>query len=382
MNEQSGIRIEIVTDKGGLDAFIRVPFSIYATDPNWVAPLIIERREAFSKKDNPYFQHARAEFWIAYKGDEAVGRISAQIDEMYLQKFGSRTGHFGLIEATDDPAVFEALFGTAEAWLKEQGMSEILGPLNFSTNEECGLLVDGFDTPPSLMMGHAMTYYDGQIKGLGFSKAKDLLAYQCSIADDLPRGVRSLAAKIDAEENINIRHLRMRSLKDEVAIIVDIFNDAWVDNWGMVPFTEAEAGALASTLRPIIVPDMVGIAEIDGEPMGMFIALPNLNEAIRDLNGRLLPFGWAKLIWRLKIAGVKTARVPLMGIRKKYQGTMMGSAITFGLIKVIFDNAARRGIEGGELSWILEDNAPMRRVIEGVGAKVYKTYRLYQKQIA
>lgn len=382
MNEQGGIRIEIVTDKSGLDAFIRVPFSIYATDPNWVAPLIIERREAFSKKDNPYFQHARAEFWIAYKGDEAVGRISAQIDEMYLQKFGSRTGHFGLIEATDDPAVFEALFGTAEAWLKEQGMSEILGPLNFSTNEECGLLVDGFDTPPSLMMGHAMTYYDGQIKGLGFSKAKDLFAYQCSIADDLPRGVRSLAAKIAAEENINIRHLRMRSLKDEVAIIVDIFNDAWVDNWGMVPFTEAEAGALASTLRPIIVPDMVGIAEIDGEPMGMFIALPNLNEAIHDLNGRLLPFGWAKLIWRLKIAGVKTARVPLMGIRKEYQGTMLGSAITFGLIKVIFDNAARRGIEGGELSWILEDNAPMRRVIEGVGAKVYKTYRLYQKQIA
>lgn len=381
MSGSDAIRIEAVSTKAGMDAFIRVPFHLYQDDPAWVPPLMFERREAFSEKHNPYFEHAKAAFWVAYDGDQPVGRICAQVDDLFLEKFGSKAGHFGLIEAVDDTKVFRALFETAESWLKDQGMTEIMGPFNFNTNEECGLLVDGFETPPNLMMGHAKPYYGARVQELGFRKAKDLLAYYCRIADDLPRGVKSLAAKIEADDEIVIRHLRMKSLKEEVAIIVDIFNDAWADNWAMVPFTEAEAGALASTLRPIIIADMVGIAEINGEPMGMFICLPNLNAAIGDLDGKLLPFGWAKLLWRLKIAGVKDSRVPLMGIKKEYQGTMIGSAITFGLIKVIFDNAARRGFLGGELSWILEDNMPIRRVIEGIGAEVYKTYRIYQKPI-
>jgi GNAT superfamily N-acetyltransferase len=351
-----------------------------AAEPNYIAPLMIERQESLTAKGNPFFEHADVQFWLALKDGRDVGRISAQIDHLNPQTQDG-VGHFGMIAAEDDPEVFAALFAAAEAWLKARGCKTALGPVNLSTNEEVGLLVEGHDTPPMFMMAHDARHTPGRIEGAGYSRAKDIYAYVCSVADDLPGPILRRVRK-GAAEGVTLRMLDMKRLDAEVRTLTGILNDAWSGNWGFTPTTEAETQALANTLKLVLDPRLTWFADIDGEPAGFMVLLPNINEAIRDLQGKLFPFGWAKLIWRLKVKGVKTGRVPLMGVKRRFAGTLRGQLLPFQLIDAVAQSARKLGYERYELSWVLEDNTAMRRICDAGGAKVYKTYRLYEKALS
>ncbi len=371
-----------VEGKAALDRFIRVPWHIYADDPNWVPPLMIERRDHLNTAANPYFSHAEAQLWVALRGGRPAGRISAQIDQATLAQHGDSTGHFGFLEAEDDPALFGALLGTAETWLRQRGMTAVRGPFSFSINDESGLLIDGFDTPPSVLMGHARPYYAPRVEERGYTKAKDLIAYDFRAENDpISRTAKVLLSRIETDPRVTVRKLRKHRFQEDLSVVLDIFNDAWSDNWGFVPLGEAEIAKAARDLKPLIHEDFVAIAEIEGRPVAFAVALPNLNEAIRDLNGSLFPFGWAKLLYRLKFGKVRSARMPLMGVRKEYHGTTRGAALAYAVLIAVYEAFRARGFTQGELSWILEDNRPIRRMIETAGALPYKTYRIYEKAL-
>lgn len=380
MTALGGVEIVAVRSKRELDRFIRVPMRLGAGDPNYIAPLMLERGEALTAKGNPFFEHADVQFWLAVKDGRDVGRISAQIDHLNPQT-ADGVGHFGMIAAEDDPQVFAALFATAEAWLKAKGCKTAIGPVNLSTNEEVGLLVEGHDTPPMFMMSHDARHTPGRIEGAGYAKVKDIYAYVCSVADDLPAPILRRIRK-GLPEGVTLRTVEMKRLDEEVQTLTSILNDAWSGNWGFTPTTAAETKALATTLRLLIDPRLAWFAEIDGEPAGFMILLPNINEAIADLKGKLFPFGFAKLLWRLKVKGPKTGRVPLMGVRRKFAATLRGQLLPLQLIDAVAQAARKLGYERYELSWVLEDNTAMRRICDAGGAKVYKTYRLYEKALA
>jgi len=367
-----------VTDRTQLDHFIRFPQRLYEHDPNWVCPLFFEQKERFSSK-NPFFQHARWRAWVASRGGQPVGRISAQIDTLHLEKFRDNTGHFGCLEAEDDQRVFDALFATAESWLRDEGMTRVTGPFNLSINEECGLQIDGFDTPPRIMMVHGRPYYGRAVEAAGFKKAVDLLAYHQHPDFGIPKVMQRLVRRV--ADRVRIRPLNRKQLPAELELMRDIFNDAWSDNWGMVPFTAAEFAEVGKAMSLLIDDDFVQIAEVDGEPAAMIICLPNVNEAIKDLHGKLLPLGWLKLLWRLKVRYPKSARIPLMGVRKKYHHTPFGPALSFMITDSLRHPVLARGIRDMEMSWILEHNSGMRSIIESLGGVAYKTYRLYEKTL-
>jgi hypothetical protein len=359
--------------------FLHLPWSLYAGDPNWIPPLLLERREHLSRR-NPFFRHAAFQAWIARRGSQTVGRISAQVDRLHLERYDDRTGFFGLFEAQDDPQVFQALFDAAQTWLREQGMRRVLGPFNLSINDECGLLVEGFDTPPMIMMGHALPYYPGRIEELGFTGAQDLLAYRIKADFAPPRHLDTLISRVAGR--VRLRRMRRGKFAEDLAIIRDIFEDAWSKNWGFVPFTSEEFAELGKNLKLLVPLDYIRIAEVDGEPAAMMALFPNLNEAIRDLDGRLLPFGWLKLLWRLKVSGVKSGRVPLMGVRRRFQGGRLGATLALMLITSLQTSARERGMVGEvEMSWILESNKGVRNIIESIGGTPYKRYRIYQKEL-
>ena len=375
-----GLEVIPVRTKAELNRFIRVPMRLGAGDPNYVAPLMFERQESLTAKGNPFFEHADVQFWLAVRDGRDVGRISAQIDHLNPQT-AEGIGNFGMIAAEDDPEVFAALFRTAEAWLRARGCKTALGPVNLSTNEEVGLLVEGAEHPPMFMMSHDARHTPGRIEAAGYARAKDIYAYVCSVADDLPGPILRRVRKAPAA-GVTLRMLDMKRFDAEVDTLTGILNDAWSGNWGFAPTTEAETRALATTLKLILDPRLTWFAEIDGEAAGFIVLLPNINEAIRDLGGKLFPFGWAKLIWRLKVRGLKTGRVPLMGVKRKFAGTMRGQLLPFQLIDATAQAARKLGYQRYELSWVLEDNIAMRRICDVGGAKVYKTYRLYEKALA
>ena len=356
--------------------FIRVPWSVYADDPAWVPPLLLERRQHLSPR-NPYFAHARCCFWLAYRGTRPVGRISAQIDELHEKRYREATGFFGFLEAEDEAETFHELLIAAEVWLREQGMLRIRGPFNFSINQECGLLVDGYDAPPMIMMGHSRPYYAARLTDEGYQGVKDLLAYRLPTQFTLPEIMKAVLKK--ATGCARVRPLRRSRLNEDLKIIQDIFEDAWSTNWGFIPFTEEEVRHLGHNLRLLVDDDAVQIAEVDGVPAAMIVAFPNLNEVIRDFHGRLLPFGWLKLLWRLKVKSPKTARVVLMGLRKRFHQSPLGAALGFLLIDALRVYGIRRGVQEVELSWILEDNMPMRNILTTIGGVPYKRYRIYEK---
>ena len=373
-----GLIVERVSGRKQLKEFVALPQRIYADDPNWVAPLRFEQLHRLSEK-NPFFRHAQWQAWVVRRGGRVVGRISAQIDDLYQETHGDATAFFGSIEAEDDPEIFALLLRTAETWLRERGMTGIRGPFNLSVNEECGLLIDGYRTPPFVMMGHARSYYAGNIEAAGYSKAKDLLAYQVRPDFDAPRVMQRLLQRIG--DSISVRKLRRKQLHSELEILRDIFNDSWAGNWGFTPFTEAEFADIGDLLRVLIDDDFIQIAEIDGWPVAMIVALPDINQAVRDLNGRLLPVGWLKLLWRLKVKYPDRARVMLMGVRQEYQQSRLGSALAFLVIDTVRQALIRRKIETVEMSWILEDNEGMRGIIEAIGGDAYKRYRIYEKSL-
>jgi hypothetical protein len=376
------VTVRPVRGKEDLKVFLDVPFALYAGDPNWVAPLYLERLEHLDPKKNPYFQHAEVELFLAYRGDKPVGRISAQLCRLRSERYKDGIGQFGFLEAEDDPAVFEALFEAVGQWLRQRGATAIQGPFSFSINDETGLLIEGFDTPPSMMMGHALPYYARRLEEAGFTKAKDVIAYDLFDHAGMPRALKSAYDKAIADKDVTLRPLDKKQLLKELQIVVSIANDAWSDNWGFVPWTEEEMTALANNLKMLVTGDYIAIAEYKGEPAAMAITLPNINDWIAGLNGKLLPFGWAQVAWHLLARPPKSVRMPLMGLRRKYHGTPLGAVLGMAAIARVRNYHVGRGTKRGEASWILEDNMPMRRMIESFGGKPYKTYRIYEKFIA
>lgn len=374
----NGLEVVKVEGRRILNDFIRLPWSLYSDDPMWIPPLLLERRMHLSPK-NPYFDHAKFQAWVIYRSGKPVGRISAQIDRLHIDRHQDATGFFGMLEGENDSRTFQTLLSTAENWLRAQGMQNICGPFNLSINQELGLLVDGFDTPPSMMMGHARPYYADLIQENGYQKEKDLLAFTISTETELSKAVKKITAKV--KNRVIIRGLRKSHFVEELEIIRDIFNDAWSKNWNFIPFTNAEFEHLGKDLKMLADEELVKIAEIDGEPAAFMVLLPNIHEVIRDLNGRLLPFGWLKILWRLKVKYPQSARIPLMGVRCRYHDSLMGAALAFGVIGDAHLPALKRGIKEVELSWILEDNLPMRGIIEFLGGRIYKTYRMYSKNL-
>ncbi|HEY4162819.1 MAG TPA: dATP pyrophosphohydrolase [Dongiaceae bacterium] len=377
-------RVEVSPVAGGSDlaAFIQLPKRLYRGHKGYIAALDMERGEALSPKKNPYFDHAEVALFLARRGGKVVGRVSAQIDRLHQEKYRDKTGHFGFLDAEDDPAIFAALIAKAESWLKQKGMVRAVGPMSFTTNEEIGVLVDGFDSLPMLMMPFHLPYTAGYIAANGYAKVKDVHAYHLNRDDYRPLGSKRMLERAASEGNVVVRNLNMKNYQHELETVIDIFNDAWSENWGMVPFTEKEMAAAAKGLKLLIDPKMVVIAEQNGESVGMMVCLPNLLEAARDLNGKLLPFGLLKLLYRLKTNKVHSGRIPLMGIRKKHHGTVLGATLVPMMFEKLRSRLLERGLNRLEMSWILEDNLAMRRVLEGIGGKVYKTHRVFEKALA
>jgi len=375
---EQGITLETVTERKQLADFLAVPHHIYADDPAWIAPLTLEQKQRFSPS-NHFFQHARWRGWVARRGTRLVGRITAQIDELHLQQHGDAMGYFGMFEAEDDPEVSQALFAAAEEWLRSEGMRQVRGPLNLHINEEVGLLVEGFDSPPFVLMGHARPWYGAAIEAQGFEPVKNLLAYKVRPDFEAPRVMTKLAARVS--DRVTVRPLCRKRLAEDAAVMRDIFNDAWHSNWGFVPLAAEDWEDTVSTLTKLMPDDYIQIAEYDGEPVAFIVALPNLNEAARDLGGRLFPFGWLKLLWRLKVGHPGSARVPLMGVRQSYQHSRLGPTLAFMVIDGVRKALHARGVTDVEMGWILEDNEGMRNIIETIGGKAYKTYRVYEKTL-
>ena len=372
------MRVAAVDGRRALGHFLRLPWSLYADDPAWVPPLLVEQRRQLSPR-HPYFEHARTRLWVAWRGPVAVGRISAQIDRLHLERYRDNTGFFGMLEAEDDADTFGALLGAAEAWLAEHGIRRVRGPFSLSINQECGLLVDGFNVPPAVMMPHGRPYYAARLEEHEYSAAKDLLAYTLAGDVKLPDLAPALLAR--AGSGIAVRSLRRSRFDEDIDVLRDIFEDAWVANWGFVPFTEREFAHLAGTLRRLVPEEFIGIADVEGAPAGMIVLLPDVNQVIRDLDGRLLPLGWLKLLWRLRTGRVRRGRVVLMGVRARYQRSPLGLALALALIDAVRGAALRRGMTEVELSWILEDNAGMLRLVRTLGATLHKRYRIYDKSL-
>jgi GNAT superfamily N-acetyltransferase len=382
MASMSALAVVPVHTPQHLSAFLDLPKRIYADDPNWIAPLDIERRMHFDMKKNPFFAHAEGQLFLALENGEPVGRISAHLDRLHLARYSDHTGNFGFLEAVDREAVFSALLAAAERWLTAKDLKRVQGPFNFSINDECGLLVDGFHTPPVVMMGHARPYYRDHLTAVGYAKAKDLLAYRLDMRKPIPRSLATMLAKAGNSGKLSVRPLSKRNLARDLKIIVDVFNDAWSQNWNFVPMTEAEVANLGNVLRFLLDEEHVAIASYDGEPAAMIVTFPDFNLMCRDLHGKLLPFGWAKLLWRLKFTRHEAFRVPLLGVRRKYRGSPLGTILILSVVEAANRFHRARGTMSCEFSWILEDNLPMRRLIEAVGAEPYKTYRIYEKSLA
>ena len=381
MRAPGDVTVRRVEDRKSLKQFIRMPAVIYRGDPAWVQPLTAERLELLDKRKNPYFAHAEADYWIACRDGVPVGRISAQVDRLVEEARGERIGHFGMFECIDDAAVAKALFAAAQAWLEARDCTRIEGPYNLSINGEIGLLVDGFETPPALMMGHGRPYYGRLVEAQGFAKVKDVFAYELDLLKGPPARITRFVEASRRNPNYRLHEIDMRRYDDELETVIDIFNDAWSDNWGFVPLTHAEARHMAKEIRPLIDNKCVQICYYKGEPMAMMVALYDLNSLIADLDGRLLPFGWLKLLWRLKVRYPERFRVPLMGVRKAHQNTRQGAAMALLLIEAIRQACVARGARWGELSWILEDNEGMRSILDEIGCRLYKTYRIYEKDL-
>jgi hypothetical protein len=352
---------------------------VYRDDPNYVRPLDLDMKQRLSTK-NPFFEHAEGTLFTAHRNGWCVGRVSAQIDREHVERHQDGTGFFGFLDTIDDQEVARDLLDSAARWLAARGMKRIRGPLSFGINEEIGCLVDGFDTPPMIMMQHHRPYQSGLIEGAGFHKVKDLYAWRY-VVGDVPARALKAHDEIAAMPEIRTRHMDFKTLEADLRTVMEIFNDAWADNWCFVPFTEAELVKLAGDLRMIAMPALTFITEVEGEPAAVAVALPNVNELIRDMNGSLFPMGLPKLLWRLKVVGPRTARLIILGIKKKFRSQRKYAGLSTYLYTKLNRIGRDLGIQWGELSWTLEDNGPVNVAIKFMGGKIYKRYRIFEREL-
>jgi hypothetical protein len=376
----ASIEVRPVTTAAQLNDFLQVPFAVYAGDPHWVAPLFMERRDHLNPKKNPYFEHATVQLFVAYRDGKPVGRISAQDDTLREKTHNDNKGMFGFFDALDEADIYQALSTAAATWLKARGRTAMLGPFNFSVNDEMGMLVEGFDTPPNMMMPHGRPHYARRMEEQGFTKAKDVIAYFAEKGMDSPL-LKKVQQRALATGDFAVRPMNLKDMGNEIRLIMNIFNDAWSNNWGFVPFTEAELDKLGKDLKLLVTGHYGAIASYKGQPAAFAVTLPNLNDWIKGMNGRLLPFNWLTLARKVLQKKPESFRMPLMGVRKQYHGTAVGSALAALAINSTYMYHEARGGKSIELSWILEDNMPVRKIIESFGSKPYKTYRIYEKAI-
>jgi GNAT superfamily N-acetyltransferase len=369
------IEIEAVKGKRDLGRFVMLPWKIYKGDPHWVPPLIGDTKAMLDPAKNPFFKHAEAELFIASRQGEPVGRIAAIVNHRHNEFHGEKTAFFGFLETIDDPKVSGALLETARRWAGARGMERLRGPASFSTNEECALLVDGFDSPPAVMMPYNPPYYATLIEAAGFVKVKDLVAYFVHESDIQMERLEKFAKAIQAKEGVTVRKIDKKRLGIEVDRFRSVYNQAWERNWGFVPMTDEEIAHMAKSLKPVIDPEIVLFLEKEGNPVGFALALPDVNQAVRHANGRLFPLGLAKILFYAR--RIHKARVLVLGLLKEYRGRGLDIVLYLTLIR----NGTRKGYDEGEFSWILEDNMAIRRPLERIGAKVYKTYRFYERPI-
>ena len=366
---------------GDLKDFLNVVDVIYRDDPRYIRPLDMDLSDRLNPKKNPFFEHADGVIFTAHKGGRCVGRVTAQIDREHLARHKDDVGFFGFLDTVDDEEVAKALLERAEAWLKERGMKTIRGPMSLSINEEIGCLVDGFESPPVLMNPHHRSYQGGLIEKAGYAKAKDVWGWRYEVGEPNAR-VKKAQEDIRALPEVKIRRLSRSQMAADVATTLDIFNEAWHDNWGFVPATPKEADKMAADFKLFLVPEITVIVEIDGKPAAVAIALPNVNELIADMKGKLFPFGLPKLLYRLKVEGAKSGRLLLLGIKKEFRQNRKYAALSLMLYAEMNEGGKKAGMTWGELGWTLEDNAAVNAGIRMMGAKKYKTYRIYEKSLS
>lgn len=370
-----GLDVRPVASKRDLTTFIKLPWRLYRNDPLWVPPLISERRQFLDPARNPWFEHGEAQLFLAWRDGRAVGRISAQIDRILNEFQGNDWGLFGFFECEDDPDAAAALLRAAERWLRARGRDRMVGPADFTLNDECGVLVDGFDRPPIILTNWTKPYYPALLEGAEMVKAMDTLMWNLEIEDRdrVHPTIWKVADRVESKHGITVRPMRTKDLANEIDRFLEVYNAAWEKNWGFSPLTEKEVRHYAKTLKPLLDEHWAFIAEKDGETVGAALSLPDYNQVLKHMNGRLLPFGWAKFLWhRRKIDRV---RVFALGVKREWQHT--GVAARF--YQLHFDSAEMTPQTGGEMGWILETNHSMNRAMEGMGGRVVRRYRMYER---
>jgi hypothetical protein len=375
------IDVQLVTAAAGVKLFAALPRHLYRAMPGFVPPLDIIQRDLMNPAKNPYFRHGEAAFWLAMSGGKPVGRISAQVDTLEDGAGGVRTGHFGNLAAVEDAKVVAALFHAAESWLRERRCTRVTGPFNLSINGESGLMIKGQQEQAMFLMPWDPPYLGALAEQAGYGKVRDLHSFVSTAVAEPLEMARRMAAKA-THMKITSRHAKASTIAGELDTVLTLFNDAWENNWGFVPMTHDELTHMAKDLKPLLTDECLSIVEVDGKPEAFALALPNLTEMTADLDGRLLPFGWARLAWRVKRRKYNTGRLLLMGVGRKYRDSAMGAGLALMAIEKMREGAHKIGIRSAELGWVLDDNKPMLRMLELLGARLYKTHRVYEKSLS
>jgi GNAT superfamily N-acetyltransferase len=380
----SSVEVKPVASRRDLIKFIKLPWRLYRNEPNWVPPLISERKKVLDRSRNPFFKHAEAEYFLAWRDGHVVGRITAHIDRNFNEFQGNDWGLFGFFESEDDQQVAHALLAAAEAWLAERGRDRMIGPMDFTTNDECGLMIEGYEHPPLILESWHHRYYKSLMESYpGFEKAMDLYMWKLQVDEVDDSGgfhpmIVAAAEKVEKEHKVTIRHMNKRDLANEIDRFLDVYNAAWEKNWGFVPLSDEEVRHYAKDLKPIIDENWTWIAERDGEVLGAALSLPDVNQCLKHMNGRLFPIGWAKFLWYKR--KIDKVRVLALGVKPEYQH--LGIAANFYIGHTDSARSDRDHMTGGDMGWILETNEPMNRAMEGMGGEINKRYRIYGKPLS
>jgi GNAT superfamily N-acetyltransferase len=370
------VDVRPVSSGSELKRFIRLPWRIYRNEPLWVPPLVYERKRFLDRSKNPFFDHGEAEYFLAWRDGEVVGRITAQIDRDFNEFHKSSWGMFGFFESEDDPEVAAALLDAADAWLRERGCDRMVGPMDFTMNDESGLVIEGFELPPMVKQPYHPRYYQGLVEGAGLTKAQDMFMWNLEVTDRtkvLPI-IWEMAEKLEPEHGIKLRKLDKRKIEDEFDTFLEIYNVAWSGNWGFVPISRKEIAHTAREVKPILDEDWLMACDTpDGKTVGIAVTIPDVNQVFKRMNGRLFPFGWAKFLWYKP--RVDRVRVGFLGVLPEYQHTGIAAA----MYAEHFRQAARKPQDGGEMGWILESNEAMNRGMEAMGGRIVKRYRVYER---